>query len=94
VGGICGYKMDVWQENWSPAAWRIALTQGLDEASFQARLAEATSTGRPLGDEAFMDLCERECGMVLRPQKRGPKAKSAGEESAVLALRAANLELW
>ena len=87
--------MEVWRENWSAEAWRIALTQGLDEASFQARLAEATRTGRPLGDEAFVELCEQQCGMALRPQKRGPKAKSAaGVEADVLALRAGNLELW
>jgi putative transposase len=87
-------QMAIWQENWSPKAWRIALTQGLNEASFQARLVEATRTGRPLGDEAFVEVCERQCGTILRPQKRGPRAKSAGEEAAVLALRAANLELW
>jgi putative transposase len=86
-------QMEIWQENWSPHAWRIALTEGINEACFQARLAEATRTGRPLGDESFVDLCERQCGTALRPQKRGPKAKSSGDDAAVLALRAANLEL-
>ncbi len=83
--------MEIWQENWGPEAWRTALTEGLNEACFRQRLAEATRTGRPLGDEAFVVSCERQCGMALRPQKRGPKAKSSAEERAGLALRAANL---
>ena len=86
--------MAAWQENWSPETWRIALAQGLDEASFQSRLAEATRTGRPLGDDPFVESCERKCGMRLRPQKRGPKVKSAADEPAELALRAANSQLW
>jgi len=86
--------MQAWQENWSPETWQIALAQGLDEASFRARLAEATRTGRPLGDDVFLEVCERTCGTPLRPQKRGPKAKSVADEAAVLALRAANLPLW
>ena len=87
-------QMEIWKKNWSPETWRVALTQGLNEASFQARLAEATRTGRPLGDEGFVELCERQCGTFLRPQKRGPKAKSNVEDAAVLALRERNLELW
>jgi putative transposase len=87
-------QMEIWRQNWSPHAWRVALTQGLNEARFQERLAEATRTGRPLGDEAFVALCEQQCGKTLCPQKRGPKAKSYGENAGVLALRAANLELW
>ena len=74
--------MEAWQENWSPETWQIALAQGLDEASFRVQLAEATRTGRPLGDEVFLELCERTCGTPLRPQTRGPKAKSAEEEGA------------
>ena len=53
-----------------------------------------TRTGRPLGSDEFMESCERHCGRALRPQKRGPKAKSDAPEAAVLAMRAANLELW
>ena len=87
-------EMQVWRENWNSEDWRTALAQGLEEADFQMRLAEATRTGRPLGDEAFVNLCERQCGTVLRPQKRGPKAKAPEDKAAMLTLRAANLELW
>ncbi|MFH1313780.1 MAG: transposase [Candidatus Eisenbacteria bacterium] len=30
-------------------------------------------TGRPLGDEAFIDCCERATNRTLRPRKRGPR---------------------
>ncbi len=32
-------------------------------------------TGRPLGDEAFLERLEGIMGRVLKPQKRGPKPK-------------------
>jgi putative transposase len=31
-------------------------------------------TGRPLGDETFIDMCERATNRMLRPRKRGPRA--------------------
>jgi len=35
-----------------------------------------TRTGRPLGDEAFIDQLEEVTGRSLRPRKRGPKPRS------------------
>ncbi len=32
-------------------------------------------TGRPLGDETFMERLESTVGRALEPQKRGPKPK-------------------
>ena len=34
-------------------------------------------TGRPLGSDAFIDALETRLGRALRPQKPGPKPKSA-----------------
>jgi putative transposase len=87
-------QMEGWWERWSADQWRTVLEHGLEEACFQARIAEATSTGRPLGDDAFVHLCERRSGMVLRPQKRGPKLSGPGNSGAVMRARAANLYLW
>jgi putative transposase len=67
-----------WARNWTPGMWRVALAEGLDEAEVQSRLAEATKTGRPLGEDAFVQACEGESGVILRKRKPGPKVKAAG----------------
>ena len=67
--------LEHWSQNWTPAVWRIALDQGLAEASIRARLHEATLTGRPLGEDPFIRHCEQESGICLHKQKRGSKAK-------------------
>jgi hypothetical protein len=41
------------------------------------RLREHERTGRPLGEEKFLDHSERTLGRVLRPQKRGRKRKES-----------------
>ncbi len=64
-----------WDRHWTHAAWRDALTDGLEEASLRARLAEATATGRPLGEAGFIEDCEKRFGLILRRQKPGPKPK-------------------
>jgi len=52
--------------------WREFLTEALaaDEAELWRRHA---STGRPLGEPAFLDRIERMLRRVVRPAKRGPK---------------------
>jgi len=42
----------------------------------QAEFRQHTSTGRPIGSEAFIDQIESHIGRAVRPQKRGPKRKS------------------
>jgi putative transposase len=61
--------------------WRSRLRHGLEasdvdemeEAAIEARIR----TGRPLGDEAFLERLEASTGRTLKPQKRGPKARAS-----------------
>ena len=60
--------------------WRAMLRHGLEagdvsageEAAIEARIR----TGRPLGDEGFVESLEKASGRGLKPRKRGPKAKA------------------
>jgi putative transposase len=60
--------------------WRAMLRHGLEagdvspeeEAAIEARIR----TGRPLGDEAFVEGLEAASGRRLKPLKRGPKRQS------------------
>ncbi|GAA0315862.1 transposase [Sphingomonas oligophenolica] len=60
--------------------WRAMLRHGLEagdvpaeeEAAIEARIR----TGRPLGDEAFVEMLEAATGRGLKPRKRGPRAKT------------------
>jgi len=38
-------------------------------------LQQHERTGRPLGNDTFIDKMEQTLGRVLRPQKTGPKGK-------------------
>jgi putative transposase len=68
--------IEEWSQNWTPALWRVALQEGLSEADLRARLHEATRTGRPFGEDQFVEQCEQQSGLTLRRQKPGPKSKS------------------
>ncbi len=71
---LCGWlAMQSWTQTWTPALWRIVLTEGLAEADIQARLREATQTGKPLGEGEFIEQCEQQSGLILRKRKPGPK---------------------
>ncbi|MEG3148682.1 transposase [Sphingomonas sp. ZT3P38] len=60
--------------------WRAMLRHGLEagdvspeeEAAIEARIR----TGRPLGDEAFVEALEAASGRQLKPLRRGPKPRS------------------
>lgn len=52
------------------ADWSAFLREDGDLAS---HIRKHTRTGRPLGDEAFIDQLEQITGRALRPKKRGPK---------------------
>jgi putative transposase len=90
--------MDAWGCHWTPDLWRLALEDGLSEAEIQGRLAEATQTGRPLGENSFVESCEEQFGLSLRQLKRGPKAKpKVNGLQSVASERmsaSANWELW
>ena len=60
--------------------WRAMPRHGLqagdnspeEEAAIEARIR----TGRPLGDEGFVDALEAASGRLLKPLRRGPKLRS------------------
>jgi len=66
----------LWSQHWTPALWRTAIREGLAEAEMRGRLHEATRTGRPLGEDDFVERCQHESGLSLRKQKPGPKPKA------------------
>jgi len=74
--------IEEWSQNWTPALWRVALQEGLSEADLRARLHEATRTGRPFGEDQFVEQCEQQSGLTLRRQKPGPKSKSVASYAA------------
>jgi len=70
-------EMASWRARWSAEAWRDVLWAGVDDAALLERIREATRTGRPLGDEAFVSQVEAGSHRTLRPRKRGPKPATA-----------------
>ena len=53
-----------------------ALLQAGEDASLSAALRRSESTGRPLGNSAFLDRVEAILGRDPKPAKRGPKRRS------------------
>ena len=60
--------------------WRAMLRHGLEagdgSAAEEAAIEARIRTGRPLGDEDFVERLEEASGRRLKPRKRGPKAKA------------------
>ncbi len=56
------------------ANWQAYLESDLDDATIDA-LRMHTKTGRPLGDDSFVDMLELKLGKILRPLKQGRKRK-------------------
>jgi len=59
--------------------WSAWLAAGVEEETVR-RIRYATATGRPCGGPAFVSLFEGLLGRLLRPRKRGPKAKGQSGE--------------
>ncbi len=70
-----------WREHASWADWRDALLQGGSGTELENQIRRATRTGRPLGQEEFVEDLERQLGRRIRPAKRGPKPRTVSEES-------------
>ena len=70
-----------WKDRWSAETWRETLALGLTDAAMLERIREATRTGRPAGDEAFLNHAEECAGRRLRPAKRGPTPSSATSDA-------------
>lgn len=64
-----------------PALWAVhgmgRLPGARAEGGGDQALREATRTGRPCGDGAFVKRLEDDLDRLLAPQKRGPKPRSA-----------------
>jgi putative transposase len=56
------------------ADWSAFLNRPVPEEELRD-LRRHGRTGRPLGDETFLERLEEKVGRILRPQKRGPKPK-------------------
>ena len=70
-----------------PLAWSEWLARGLGAEEAEA-IRQATRTGRPLGDAAFVARLERDLARPLAPQKRGPKPKNPPETEVLDLLNA------
>jgi len=55
--------------------WQAYLESDLDDVTINA-LRLHTRTGRPLGDDSFVDMLELKLDKILRPLKQGRKRKS------------------
>ena len=55
--------------------WRDILSSDLSEEEYEL-LRSHERTGRPLGNEAFLDRIEKLTSRILRRQKPGPKPKN------------------
>ncbi len=52
--------------------WSLFLRQPLDSEQLDG-LRQCSGTGRPAGNDRFIDEAERQTGLVLRPRQRGPR---------------------
>jgi len=53
--------------------WAVFLREQISDGE---ALRKHQRTGRPLGDEGFIERCERALGRTLKIQKAGRKSKS------------------
>ncbi|MGO8745487.1 MAG: hypothetical protein ACLQNE_05815 [Thermoguttaceae bacterium] len=65
---------DVLQLSAIIADWKALLASALSDEELKD-LRGHSRTGRPLGDETFVERLESAVGRALKPQKRGPKPK-------------------
>ncbi len=62
-----------WSQRWSPGRWNQTLELGIEAAAWVERLREATRTGRPFGEDGFIEQVEANLKRAVKPQKRGRK---------------------
>ncbi|MBZ5595936.1 MAG: hypothetical protein LAP39_28315, partial [Acidobacteriia bacterium] len=69
------------QKHWNAKSWRDVLEQGMRDGAFLERIREATRTGRPVARADFVVELEARLRRRLRPEKRGPKAKTVSTDT-------------
>ena len=68
--------MTEWDSRFTSAMWRDALQSSLADAMLRERLAKATRSGLPLGDDSFIDHASKALQRDLHPQPPGrPKLR-------------------
>lgn len=75
--------MEEWSRSHCPSTWETLLQHGLSGGELLLRIREATRTGRPLGDEAFVDSLEARLQIDIRPPRRG-RPKSEKQDSKLV----------
>jgi len=62
-----------WLKEYGPDRWRMVLETDIYQESLAERLRQATSEGRPFGDDGFVSRMEIELDRPLKLQRRGPR---------------------
>jgi len=70
-------EMSGWANRWDANSWGEAWDLGINEAALVELIRAATRAGGPIGSAEFTEELETRVGRLLRPRKRGPKAKTA-----------------
>ena len=65
----------LWRRRFTPESWREQLSLGVRDAALLERIREATRTGRPSAEEAFLRELEGQMNARLLPRKRGRPRK-------------------
>ena len=75
--------MDEWFEDMPKSQWRSTLEAIANADSVIEEIRKHTRTGRPLGNEVFLDEVESRLGRSVRPAKGGrPTARNASKRIA------------
>jgi putative transposase len=75
--------LDEWLEAMPESQWRATLETIASADSVVEKIRKHTRTGRPLGNEAFLDEVENRLGRSVRPAKGGrPTARNASKRTA------------
>lgn len=72
-------ELGAWTRRWSSESWREYLRAGENEGELAA-IRQCTHTGRPLGDEPFVQSLEQSTRRRLSPQKGGRPKKSESDQ--------------
>lgn len=82
--GLVHLDVETWRERFSNEQWRGLLTAE-DLSGAEEALRTNTYTGRPIGDDAFVQRAERELGRKLQASKGGrPRTNGADPEQGIL----------
>jgi putative transposase len=77
--------MTTWTEFYSARRWRELLRIGVEEEALQARIRDATRSGRPFGSTEFLAEIERASDRQLKSRRVGrPKKIDPREEASQL----------